>query len=104
MLTTAVSGFLLVLLSHWIHGVVAGAVLFIGVWLAKNGLLLWFLSTQWGKRVTKAIRWVLYTKLGRTVARVSYRVICVITSVEKWAKNRIISLKNRLKNLYFSVK
>ncbi len=69
MLTAIIAGILLFLFGVLIKGVFAHAMVLLVAWLAKNGLLLAFLRTRFGRRVVRNVRFKTYTQVGRGAPR-----------------------------------
>ncbi len=64
MLTAIIAGILLFLFGVLIKGVFAHAMVILVAWLAKNGLLLAFLRTRFGRRVVRNVRFKTYAQVG----------------------------------------
>ena len=64
MLTAIIAGILLFLFGVLIKGVFAHAMVILVAWLAKNGLLLAFLRTRFGRRVVRNVRFKTYSQVG----------------------------------------
>jgi hypothetical protein len=74
--TTLIAGALIAALGFLLKGALAKVVIYIGVWVAKKGVGLWFLQTPWGRRLVRAIRFNLYTRFGRGFGRKAFWTAC----------------------------
>lgn len=97
MITTTIIGAILLGLGIAAKGLLASILIFVGTWLTKNSLMIWFLNTKYGKATLRFIRWVAYTKCGRTIGRYAYKVFGFIAFTYQWVGNKIKALINMIR-------
>jgi len=97
MITASIIGLFMVIFGIIAHGLIAHLVLIVGAELAKNSILLIVLNTKFGKKAVRTVKWFAYTKLGRTIGRLLFRINCLfdkahhkVVTVFKSIKERII--------------
>jgi len=80
-------------LGFFAKGFLSTVIIYIGSWIAKKGILIWFLNTKFGRGVVRCAQRFAMTRFGRGFGKLVFRI-----------KQKVLAVTRALTRFYESTK